>query len=318
MPSDKSIEHFVTLFDSKFLPMGMALHDSLLSCAKPFHLWVLCIDELVEKQLRRISMPHVTLIPLKEIESQALLTVKPGRTQSEYCWTLTPFTPQAVFNRDTTVTQVTYLDADIFFFNDPRILLHELTKQERPVLITEHAYAPAYDQSSVSGRFCVQFITFRKTKQSAEILKWWQDKCLDWCFSRVEAGRFGDQKYLDCWPVLFNNTVHIVQQIEKTLAPWNVLFFEKKMGKVNPVFYHFQSLRIISPSKIRLYFGYKIGKHGMSLYNQYLVSLNKQMYILKTLHIPIPYIEQKKETWAMLRYIKRRLTKIIRYAKIDL
>jgi len=87
------MEHFVTLFDSKFLPLGMALHDSLMTHAQPFHLWILCMDEMVEKQLKQISLSHVTLIPLKEIETQELLAVKPGRTQGEYCWTLTPFTP---------------------------------------------------------------------------------------------------------------------------------------------------------------------------------------------------------------------------------
>ena len=55
MNSNRPIEHFVTLFDSKFLPMGMALHDSLMIHAQPFHLWILCMDELVEKQLKQIS-----------------------------------------------------------------------------------------------------------------------------------------------------------------------------------------------------------------------------------------------------------------------
>lgn len=38
MNLDKSIEHFVTLFDSNCLPMGMALHSSLTVHAQPFHL----------------------------------------------------------------------------------------------------------------------------------------------------------------------------------------------------------------------------------------------------------------------------------------
>ena len=64
MNSNRPTEHFVTLFDSKFLPMGMALHDSLMAHAQPFHLWILCMDEMVEKQLKLISLPDV-IIPLK-------------------------------------------------------------------------------------------------------------------------------------------------------------------------------------------------------------------------------------------------------------
>ena len=318
MNSNRPIEHFVTLFDSKFLPMGMALHDSLMIHAQPFHLWILCMDELVEKQLKQISLSHVTLIPRKEIETQELLAVKPGRTLGEYCWTLTPFAPQAVFNRDPNVKSVTYLDADIFFFDDPRILLSELDQSRKHILITEHAYDPKYDQALASGRFCVQFMTFRKTQQAIKVMKWWQERCIEWCFARVEDEKFGDQKYLDCWPELFDGIVHIVQQVEKTLAPWNVLFFEKKIGaKIYPVFYHFQTLRIISSRKIQMYFGYKIGKLGLSLYDQYLKNLRKCFTVLKTYHIEVPYVEQKKEKWEMMRYFKRRITKVVRFASIN-
>ena len=79
------VEHFCTLFDSNFLPMGMTLHQSLLTHAQPFHLWILCMDELVEQQLEMISLPHVTLIPLRDIETTELLAVKPGRSRGEYC-----------------------------------------------------------------------------------------------------------------------------------------------------------------------------------------------------------------------------------------
>lgn len=318
MSLSKLIEHFVTLFDSNFLPIGMALHDSLMAHAQPFHLWILCIDELVEKQLKLISLPNITLISLKEIETKELSAARLERTRGEYCWTLTPFAPQAIFKRDPNIDRVTYLDADIFFYDDPRILLNELDLTEKHVLITEHAYDPKYDQSLASGRFCVQFITFRKTEQAVKVMEWWQDKCLNWCFAHLEDGKYGDQKYLDSWPELFGDVVHVVQQVEKTLAPWNVLFVEKKGGGVvKPVFYHFHQLRIISPHKVKLYHGYKIGKQGLVLYDQYLKNLSKHLNLLRTHHIAIPYIAQTKEKWGILRYLKRRITKIIRFAPIN-
>lgn len=158
MLTNSQTEHFCTLFDSNFLPMGMALHESLLAHAQPFHLWILCVDELVEKQLEMIDLPPMTLIPLKEIETSDILAVKPGRSKREYCWTLTPFIFQAVFDRNPNLKRVTYLDADIFFFDDPQILLRELDESGKHVLITEHAYAPEYDQSLISGRCAVSDI----------------------------------------------------------------------------------------------------------------------------------------------------------------
>lgn len=310
MRTNNSIEHFVTLFDSNFLPMGMCLHASLMQHAQPFHLWILCMDELVEQQLNLLSLPHISLIPLREVETRDLLGIKESRTRAEYCWTLTPFSPQFVFDRDLDVSQVTYLDADLYFFDSPRKLLQELEDSGKQVLITEHAYAPEYDQSATSGKFCVQFMTFKRANGGIRVLTWWQARCLEWCFNRIEDGKFGDQKYLDDWPERFPDEVHIASQNEKMLAPWNVRYFEEKNRSLAPIFYHFHSFRIISPTKARLYFGYLIGPLGTSLYMQYLDSLNCSIKKMRDCNLPIPVIPLPKESWSILRKIKRKLNGI--------
>ena len=38
-------ENFVTLFNSAFLPQGLALHSSMQACIKDYRLWILCVDE---------------------------------------------------------------------------------------------------------------------------------------------------------------------------------------------------------------------------------------------------------------------------------
>jgi len=252
------------------------------------------MDELVGEQLKRISLPHVTLLPLREIETGELLEVKRERNGREYCWTLTPFTFQAVFDRDDSVERITYLDADLFFFSDPHILLRELDSEGKHVLITEHAYAPEHNHFlTLSGRFCVQFLTFRRTIQAARVMRWWQERCLEWCFDRHEENRFGDQKYLDAWPELFADEVHIVRQTEKTLAPWNVTHVEKTIrGRLEPVFYHFQGLRITSPHEVQLYNeNYTIEAEGQRLYDEYLAGLRTCINTLKEYGIAIPRID---------------------------
>lgn len=312
------IEHFCTLFDRNYLPLGMTLHQSLMLQAQPFHLWILCMDEVVEQQLQKIALPHATLIPLREVETSALLAVKPGRTTGEYCWTITPFIFKAVFERDKTVQQVTYLDADLFFFDKPSILLNELKLSQKDVLITEHAYAPEYgDRADILGRFCVQFIAFRNTPGAMKVMHWWQERCLEWCFARIEDGKFGDQLYLDCWTQLFANEVYVVQQVEKTLGPWNVRFFGYQLGEsLNPVFYHFHSLRIISPKRIQLFSEYPIGKQGMRLYDQYVAAVSNSLHTLKTFGIPTPYIPIERENWLTRRYLKRLIKREIGFRSI--
>ncbi|HUI44928.1 MAG TPA: glycosyl transferase [Nitrospirota bacterium] len=317
MSLNNPVEHFVTLFDSSFLPIGMALHDSLMKHGQLFHLWIVCMDELVEDQLQRISLPNVTLIPVSSIETRDLLDLKKGRTRGEYCWTITPFTFEAVFDRDANVERVTYLDADLFFFSNPQILLQELNESRKHVLITEHAYAPEYNYWSVlSGRFCVQFLTFRKTAEAIKVMRWWQMRCLEWCFARFEDGKFGDQKYLDSWPNLFADEIHIVRKTDKTLAPWNEKYFEiQQQIKLDPVFFHFHEFRIVAPNKAKLYSHYRIGKEGLKLYDIYLSSISKSITTLYNFGISVPFINKPKK---LKETIWRIIMRQDRFKKISL
>lgn len=315
MISSQRIEHFCTLFDSHYLLLGMALHQSLMAHTEAFHLWILCMDEEVEQSLAKLDLAHVSLIPLREIETQELLAVKPERSRGEYCWTLTPFVFEAVFKRDHGVERVTYLDADLFFFDNPALLLQEL-RDDRHVLITEHAYAPEYDQSITSGRFCVQFLTFRRTNQAHKVMHWWQERCLEWCFNRLENGKFGDQMYLDQWPILFPDEIQIVKNVEKTLAPWNVSHFEKKRKKISPVFFHFHGVKLVAENRAQLFLKYKICHQGSQLYEAYLQALSIAKQKLDDLDIPVKYFPLPQGFIAFLRRWKWLILNETRFGKL--
>jgi hypothetical protein len=246
------------------------------------------MDEQVERQLTELALEHVTLIPLRELETPALLAVKPTRSRGEYCWTLTPFVFDAVFARQPSASRTTYLDADLYFFRDPAQLLEELDGSGKEVLITEHAYAPEYDQTEKAGRFCVQFLTVRNSAGAREVISWWQQRCIEWCFHRHEDGKYGDQKYLDQWPSLFQAQVHVLRQVRETLGPWNV---RALLGEHAPVFYHFHGLRITEPTRVQLYSGYRIGA-GERLYGDYLRALDKAAAQLRAHGIPLPTLPQ--------------------------
>jgi hypothetical protein len=314
---DAPREHFVTLFDDSFLPIGLALYRSLVEQARPFRLWVVAIDAEVERHLAQLALPDLVVIPLSSIESPDLLAVKPGRTRAEYCWTLTPFTAQAVFDRDPSARRATYVDADVFFFDDPRILLEELDQSGKHVLVTEHAYAPEYDRSHDSGRFCVQFLTFDRSDAAREVMRWWQDRCLEWCFARYVDGKFGDQVYLDQWPTLFGQSVHIVRQVEKTLAPWNVRHFtDGRPSPARPVFYHFHGLRLLPQRRARLFKFYDVGAAGRAIYDKYLAALGDSYVQLRGAGIETPVHALPPERYGWLKSLGRRLQGTERFAKI--
>jgi len=233
------MEHYVTIFDSLFLPQGLALHASMERHAGEYTLWILCVDEVAFDVLDRVALRNVRLIALRNVETPELLTVKPGRSRGEYCWTLTPFAPLFVFDADATVRRVTYVDADVWLRKNPAAIFGELAASGKSVLITDHGYAPEYDQTATSGQYCVQFMTFLREK-SEPVRKWWADRCIEWCFGRVEDGKFGDQKYLDDWAERFPDEIHVLSNKELTLAPWNATRFPYSGG----VIWHFHGLRL--------------------------------------------------------------------------
>jgi hypothetical protein len=315
--ADAPREHFVTLFDDSFLPIGLALYQSLVAKARPFHLWVVAIDDDVKRHLEQLARPDLSVIPLSSVESPELLAVKPGRTRAEYCWTLTPFTAKAVFDRDPTAHRATYVDADLFFLADPRILLDELDQSGKQVLITEHAYAPEYDRSHDSGRFCVQFLTFDRSDRARKVMRWWQERCLEWCFARYENGKFGDQVYLDQWPTLFGDRVHIARQVEKTLAPWNVRHFaQQSRTPLDPVFYHFHGLRLRANRRARLFRFYDVGLAGLAIYDQYLLALAHAYAQLERAGVRAPQHTLPRERYGWMKTLGRRLKGTERFAKI--
>ena len=200
------MEHYVTLFDGLFLPQGIALHTSMERNIKSYTLWILCVDDEAYEALTKLQLPNVKLLKLSFLATKELLGLKYSRSKSEYCWTLTPFALRYVFEADASVFRVTYLDADIWFRKSPASILEEFDASGRDVLVTDHAYAPEYDQSSTSGQYCVQFLSF--TRRGESVRAYWEECCVDWCFARYEDGKFGDQKYLDEWPNKYPNQIY--------------------------------------------------------------------------------------------------------------
>jgi len=233
------MENFVTLFDRVFLPQGLALHASMHRHLRAYTLWILCVDDETFRVLTNLALPNVRLLRLSEVETPELAAVRPGRSRGEYCWTLTPFAPAFVFQSAPEVRRVTYIDADLWFIADPAAVFDEFDRSGKSVLVTEHAYSPEHDHSPVYGKFCVQFVTFER-ERGERVRQDWAAKCLDWCFARVEEGKFGDQKYLDAWPREFGANVHVLANRELLQAPWNAERFP--LGSA--VIWHFHGLRL--------------------------------------------------------------------------
>lgn len=302
------MEHFCTLFDLSFLPQGMALQSSLETHAGEYTLWVLCMDEAVEEALGKLDLPHVRLLPIRVLEDffPVLLSVKASRSKGEYCWTSTPFLPEGIFRLAPEVERVTYLDADTFFFGPPSLIFAEFDQSQAHALITDHFYPAGGvgDFTETAGRFNVQFMPFRRTDRGLEILRWWQDRCVEWCYARFEDGKFGDQKYLDAWPDLFGNDVHVLRDGSLTLAPWNAAHLWT--ADAPRCLFHYHNLRFHAGEEVILFKNFRLSwTIEWKVYRPYLSQLRGDFRRRESLGIHIVYPPAPRAKRERLRRLKR-------------
>ncbi len=244
--------YFCTYFDQYYLSRGLALYHSLQQHCPAFQLWVLCMDQASYEILAGLKLPHLRPIALNSFErgDTALLQAKTNRSQVEYYFTCTPSLPLYILKNWPEVDLITYLDADLFFYADPAPLYTEMGTGS--VAIIAHRYPPHLRQSEQYGIYNVGWLSFRRDENGLACLQWWRERCLEWCYDRLEPDRFADQKYLDRWTELFAGVV-VLSHKGANLAPWNLTnyrIYDNPAGlQVDDqplIFYHFQGLKQIN------------------------------------------------------------------------
>jgi hypothetical protein len=282
---------FCTLFDSNYLFKAVAMYGSLERHCPSFHLTAFCFDEQADRLLGRLGLPHLSTVSLNDLESfdRELAATKADRTPLEYCCTATPALPLFMFGTRPDLGEITYLDADLFFFANPEPLFEELGDDS--VLVISHRFPRHLRHHEINGIFNVQFLTFRRDANGLACLNWWHDRCIEWCYFRLEATRFADQKYLDEWPSRFGG-VHILRHKGGGLAPWNMSGYAiRQVGGAifvdeDPlIFFHFHKVRIVRNGTYDWRApGYPVSASvGNLIYGPYLEALD----------------EAKREVWAV-------------------
>ncbi|MBI5922468.1 MAG: hypothetical protein HY847_12610 [Betaproteobacteria bacterium] len=245
------LRYFCTLFDSGYLLKGVAMLKSLAIYCPGAKVFVLCMDEQTQAILKRLALDFVTCIPLCDIEDDALLAAKKDRGVAEYCWTLSPCLPWHVLQRNSEIDFITYLDADLLFFSPVQPLYDEIGGAS--IAIIEHRFTPRLKDREVNGRFCVEWVSFRRDEEGMACLLRWREQCIEWCYYRLEEGRMGDQKYLDEWPLRYAHC-HILQHPGAGIAPWNYAQYQFDcdlngnviVENAPLIFYHFHQFQLLN------------------------------------------------------------------------
>lgn len=248
---------YCTYFDQNYLVRGVALLSSLNRHEKNFLVYVVCLDDIARQLLEQLQIPNVVVVPLHDVElgDGALALAKSSRSPVEYYWTLTPSIICYLIARFG-LECLTYLDADLFFYSSPDPIYAELGNAS--VLIHGHRFAAAKQYLAVHGNYNVGLLIFRNDSDGMACLTWWRERCNEWCYARVENGKYGDQLYLDHFQRLFGN-VKVLLNPGAGIAPWN---HEQYRLSRNPgdgtvlvddsplIFYHFSALKFVNPDLI--------------------------------------------------------------------
>jgi hypothetical protein len=276
-------KYFCTLFDGYYLLKGLVMLRSLQQHCPSAHIFVLCMDDITKQVLEKLGFSNLTCIEIGVIEDDELLEVKKTRSKAEYCWTLSPVLPWYIFENYIEVDAITYLDADLCFYSSLDPLFDEIN--DASIVIIEHRFPLQFKHMEVRGKFCVEWVGFRRDEAGLACLKRWRDQCIEWCYHRLDGNRMGDQKYLDSWPEDYSR-LHILQHPGAGIAPWNysqyIFSREKDLVTVNNfplIFYHFHQFQILSNAQFdRLSSSYRVlGCEPDLVYQYYEIAISNAL-----------------------------------------
>lgn len=286
---------YCTLYNSKYLDKGLVLYDSLYNSIDVFKLYVLCMDDKCFEVLSSLKQPNHIPIKLEDFESgdEELIKAKGNRSIGEYCWTCTSSLILYIlrkFNHEI----CTYIDADMYFYSNPQVLIDEMLLAGKSVIVVPHRFSrERKEEEKTVGKYCVEFNTFMNNKEGLEVLHYWRNRCLEQCSQEPDGVHWGDQKYLEEFEKHFS-CIHVCSNLGAGIAPWNIeqyrdfnndtLYSPLANDRVKLIFIHFASILYITNSLINTTICVRKGldfKLVNSLYKKYLIELSTKKHFLK-------------------------------------
>jgi len=242
------MRHYCTLFDKNYLAFGMALHESMQRLELDYTLHALAMDDECAQALEALDLPNVKVIRLNQVLTGELRNILETMSFGQVCWTCQPLLCE--FLLETGLSDVTYLEADSYFYSNPEILFEEIG--DRSISLVPHNYAPEHDQTSASGIYCVQFNFFKNNAHGRQFLSLWRAACMQ--YNRNSPHQYPGQTCLNSWPQQ-SPAVCVIKNPGAGVAPWNQSLFNFTQRDGTPqidgapvVFYHFHQLSFIDDS----------------------------------------------------------------------
>jgi hypothetical protein len=223
--------------------------ESLRRVGEGGRVYVLCLSDEAYVVLQRMSVPGVEPISLGDFEraNPSVAEVRDQRSTMEYFFTMTPWLVRHAMCLSPEADWVTYLDADLWFFDSPQPIYDEIGSSS--VGIIPHRFPSRQSWRLRFGTYNVGWVSFRLDEAGAACADWWAARCLEWCKDAADGGRFADQGYLDGFSNVVDG-VHVIGHAGADLAPWNLRSHDTAWGARRAVtvdgrpliFFHFHGV----------------------------------------------------------------------------
>lgn len=240
---------FCTYFDSNFLSRGSAMIQSLYSNFE-HKIIVLALDDNCFNEVKNISNKNLIVLKVKDIFPHFLVT-----DNKEFFFTLTAYFCKYCMNHYQPKS-LTYVDADIYFFQTIDLLLHEVSGAS--LAFTDHRHNNLLKNRYLKyGKYNVGLNYFLNDSEGNDALNLWCDRC-DQHINNPSMNKlsfFSDQNLVDDFDVLFSN-FKLITNIGINVAPWNA--FNYKFSKIDTEYfvndnklicYHFSNLVPLNDGK---------------------------------------------------------------------
>lgn len=215
-----------TICSINYLAQARTLRESLIATNPDIRFFVGLVDKLDGIVFDDGFQPDFPLIEIDKIGIDGFDQMCDRYNITELNTAVKPFYFTYFWKQYPQAQKVIYFDPDIIVYQPLTELLSRLDTHAG--VLTPHILTPIEDQLTPNelhhlntGIYNLGFVAIRKTPETIEFVKWWEEKLRYECYIDLCNGLFVDQNWMNFFPVFVKN-VYIERNPGYNAAYWNL------------------------------------------------------------------------------------------------